>query len=132
MFTGPAVIGISLFEIIPENNVINIQPSISAGRKRGVPLDSVNVGCYTAQGYSNPIWMMSIDEFSSGVIAVGQRMIELPDGSRVSVSVANVSPYESRIIIDTFGVNITANLRCELPGFQYSIVITTSKLHVQV
>jgi len=135
MFTGPVVIGLSPSGIIPENNVINIQTSISDGQNRGVPLDRVDVGCYTTQGYDNPIWMMSIDGFSSGVIAVDDRMIELPDGSRVSVSVVHVSRYESRITIDTFGVNITANLLCELqsnPSFQYSIVITTSKPHVQV
>jgi len=117
--------------VIPEGNVINIPTSTTLLRERGVSLDSVDVRCYTTKGYENPVWMMSSDGFSLGLIAVGNSSIMLPDGDILSVSVVQISPYESRITIDTSDVNITANLLCgsqSTPGLQYSIVITTSKL----
>ena len=113
-------IGYSPESLIPENNVINV---LAIEEK-------CFISCFTTQRYENPVWMISRDNFSTGVLPYNGTMVESFGGINFTLTIVNISLYQSDICIDTNGLVFTGNLTCLSQSnsqAQYSVIITTSK-----
>ena len=124
MFIDVVNIGYSPDELIPENNVINLGGILSTERPR--------LSCFTTQGYENPVWIVSNDDFSSDpLMSTGTVTIAL-GGGNITIATMRRSLYQSEIFITANSINFTGNgnLTCQSQNnseAQYSIIVTTSK-----
>ena len=113
-------IGYSPNLLIPDNNVINLPGE--GGQYR------VSLSCYTTQGYENPVWMISNNNFSSMTLKESGTFAPLP-GVR-NITVIRRSLYQSEILVEINNVEFTGNLICQSQNnasVQHTVVITTSK-----
>ena len=124
-------IGYSFDEVIPKNNVINLeeinsQPRFSRGAVR-------RISCFTTRGHENPAWVISNNSFSTNPLFNETNIVEL-GGGEVTITIDRFSLYQSYIHIDANSAEFTANLTCQSqsnPATQYTVIITTSKtIHI--
>ena len=88
----------------------------------------VNLSCYTTQGYENPVWMISSNNFSSRTLKESGTFAPLPGGGNITV--IRRSLYQSEILVEISNAEFTGNLICHSQNntkVQYTVVITTSK-----
>ena len=124
-------IGYNFDEVIPKNNVINLeeinsQQRLSHGAAR-------RLSCFTTRGHENPAWVISTNNFSTNSLFNGTIIVEL-GGGEVTITIDRFSLYQSYIHIDANSTEFTANLTCQSqsnPATQYTVIITTSKtIHI--
>lgn len=115
-FTDVIAIGYSPNLLIPENNVFNAERFI-------------RVSCFTTQEYENPVWIISDNGFSTGLL-MNDETIPLAGGN-ATIKINRISVYRSEIYINASGViDFTSNLTCQPqnnPEIQYTIIISSSK-----
>ena len=88
------------------------------------------ISCFTTQKYENPVWMISSNNFSTGLLINNGTIMESFRGSNFTIKIVKISLYQSDISIDTNGIEFTGNLTCLSQSnsqAQYSVIITTSK-----
>jgi len=140
MFSDEINIGYSPDVLIPENNAVNLKVIVNSLRIRRGGFEYIPIlSCFTTQGYENPVWIISNNEFSTGSLN-NNGTVTLPGGD-ITITIINISIYHSQIYIDAADTNFTGNLICQSqnnPGVQYRIIITTSMyaivfhLHIHV